>query len=137
MPNSPEQEGSPRLMTISEIADEHGVSRQSVHTYRRRGVFPKAIEGEGSTRPRFREDEVAAFFAANPKRPGNRTDLPIPRGDPPMSEPFTIRRRTLPDSLRHVAEKLNELADAGGSSDLRGHALTLLSLADEAEESST
>lgn len=54
-----------------------------------------------------------------------------------MSEPFTIRRRALPDSLRHVAEKLNELADAGGPTDLRGHALTLFSLADEAEAKAT
>lgn len=63
-------------MTINEIAEAHGVSRQTVHTYRRSGVFPKPVEGEGSTRPRFRADEVAAFFVANPKRPGNRTDLP-------------------------------------------------------------
>lgn len=65
-------------MTVNEIADEHGVSRQTVHTYRRRGVFPKAVEGEGSTRPRFREDEVTAFFIANPKRPGRRTDRETP-----------------------------------------------------------
>ncbi|MFC8515507.1 helix-turn-helix transcriptional regulator [Streptomyces sp. NPDC057257] len=75
VPKSPESEGVPRLMTVSEIALEHGVSRQSVHAYRTRGSFPKPVEGEGSTRPRFREDEVAAWFAANPPRPGKRTDL--------------------------------------------------------------
>lgn len=75
MPKSPDSEGVPRLMTVSEIAEEHGVSRQSVHSYRTRGTFPKPVEGEGSTRPRFREDEVAAWFAANPPRPGKRTDL--------------------------------------------------------------
>lgn len=63
-------------MTTAEIAAEHGVSRQTIHTYRRTGVFPQPVEGEGSTRPRFREDEVTAFFAANPKQPGKRTDLP-------------------------------------------------------------
>jgi DNA-binding transcriptional MerR regulator len=62
-------------MTVSEIAAEHGVSRQTVHAYRSRGVFPQPVTGEGSTRPRFRADEVAAFFAANPKQPGKRTDL--------------------------------------------------------------
>jgi predicted DNA-binding transcriptional regulator AlpA len=62
-------------MTVSEIALEHGVSRQTVHSYRTRGSFPKPVEGEGSTRPRFRADEVAAWFAANPPRPGKRTDL--------------------------------------------------------------
>lgn len=75
MPKSPDSEGVPRLMTVSEIALEHGVSRQSVHSYRTRGSFPKPVEGEGSTRPRFRADEVAAWFAANPPRPGKRTDL--------------------------------------------------------------
>jgi hypothetical protein len=62
-------------MTTSEIAAEHGVSRQTVHAHRKRGVFPQPVEGEGSTRPRFRADEVAAFFAANPPTPGKRTDL--------------------------------------------------------------
>ncbi|MFF8953864.1 helix-turn-helix transcriptional regulator [Streptomyces sp. NPDC014940] len=75
MPKSPESEGVPRLMTVSEIALEHGVSRQTVHSYRTRGTFPQPVEGEGSTRPRFRADEVAAWFAANPPRPGKRTDL--------------------------------------------------------------
>ncbi|MDX2513867.1 helix-turn-helix domain-containing protein [Streptomyces stelliscabiei] len=56
-------------MTTTEIAAEHGVSRQTIHTYRRTGVFPQPVEGQGSTRPRFREDEVAAFFEANPKQP--------------------------------------------------------------------
>ncbi|MBP5931844.1 helix-turn-helix domain-containing protein [Streptomyces sp. LBUM 1479] len=62
-------------MTTTEIAAEHGVTRQTVHAHRKRGVFPKPVEGEGSTRPRFRADEVAAFFAANPPTPGKRTDL--------------------------------------------------------------
>ena len=56
-------------MTTTEIAKEHGVSRQTIHTYRRTGIFPAPVEGEGSTRPRFREDQVDAFFEANPKQP--------------------------------------------------------------------
>lgn len=77
VPKNPEQqEGSPRLMTVTEIAAEHGVSRQTVHTYRRTGVFPSPVEGEGSTRPRFREDEVAAFFEANPKQPRKKRRYP-------------------------------------------------------------
>lgn len=83
MPKSPEHEGSPRLMTTMEIAAEHGVSRQTIHTYRRTGVFPQPVEGEGSTRPRFRADEVAAFFAANPKQPGiKRSPQPQQQGEP-------------------------------------------------------
>jgi hypothetical protein len=76
VPKSPEPEGSPRLKTVTEIAAEHGVSRQTVHTYRRTGVFPSPVEGEGSTRPRFREDEVVAFFEANPKQPRKKRRYP-------------------------------------------------------------
>lgn len=76
-------------MTVSEIAEEHGVSRVSIHTYRRRGTFPQPVEGEGTTRLRFRADEVDAFFRANPKQPGKRTDLaPEPeRGEPDVNLP--------------------------------------------------
>lgn len=76
MPKNPDHEGSPRLMTVTEIAEEHGVSRQTIHTYRRTGFFPAPVEGEGSTRPRFREDEVAAFFKANPKQPRKKRRFP-------------------------------------------------------------
>lgn len=77
MPNSPEREGSPRLITISEIAAEYGVSRSTVHTYRRSGAFPQPapVEGTEKTKLRFRADEVAAWFEANPKQQGKRTDL--------------------------------------------------------------
>lgn len=66
-------------MTTTEIAAEHGVSRQTIHTYRRTGVFPSPVEGEGSTRPRFREDEVVAFFKANPKQPRKKRVVPKPQ----------------------------------------------------------
>ncbi|MDN3244132.1 helix-turn-helix domain-containing protein [Streptomyces sp. ZSW22] len=77
MPNNPEREGSPRLITITEIAAEYGVSRATVHNYRRAGTFPRPapVEGTEKTKLRFRADEVAAWFAANPKRQGKRTDL--------------------------------------------------------------
>ncbi|MFD8805595.1 helix-turn-helix transcriptional regulator [Streptomyces sp. NPDC059597] len=63
-------------MNVTEIAAEHGVSRQTIHTYRRAGVFPSPVAGEGSTRLRFREDEVVAFFKANPKQPRKKRTLP-------------------------------------------------------------
>lgn len=75
MPENPEPQGSPRLLTVPEITQRYGISRQAIHTYRQRGVFPQPAPEKGSTRLRFREDEVAAFFAANPKQPGKRTDL--------------------------------------------------------------
>ncbi|MFH9013988.1 helix-turn-helix transcriptional regulator [Streptomyces sp. NPDC017943] len=87
MPKNPDSEGVPRLMTVTEIAEEHGVSRQTVHSYRTRGSFPKPVEGEGSTRPRFRADEVAAWFTANPPRPGKRTDLASHDEGAPMTSP--------------------------------------------------
>src|SRR5690606_38893231 len=120
VPKSPEPEGSPRLMTVTEIAAEHGVSRQTIHTYRRTGIFPSAVAGEGSTRLRFREDEVVAFFKANPKQPRKKRRLqpdqqgvPVttttdPRiailsalNDPPYNE--TAEKRCVP---WHEAEKL-------------------------------
>ncbi|MCX4575637.1 helix-turn-helix domain-containing protein [Streptomyces sp. NBC_01571] len=77
-------------MTVTEIAAEHGVSRQTVHTHRKRGAFPKPVEGEGSTRPRWREGDVADFFAKNPPTPGKRTDLPAKQqGDTAVSEQQT------------------------------------------------
>lgn len=72
-------------MTVTEIAAEHGVSRQTIHTYRRTGVFPPPVEGEGSTRLRFREDEVAAFFKANPKQPRKKRTFPPEQQGEPMS----------------------------------------------------
>ncbi|WP_018385285.1 helix-turn-helix transcriptional regulator [Wenjunlia vitaminophila] len=71
-------------MTTAEIAAEHGVSRQSIHAYRRTGTFPQPVEDEGSTRPRFRADEVAAFFEANPKQPGKKRSSLSQQGDAPV-----------------------------------------------------
>ena len=76
MPENPEHEGSPRLLTIDQIAEKHGVSRSSVHTYRRGGTFPRPVPVEGTTRVLFDPDEVKAWFDANPKQQGKRTDLP-------------------------------------------------------------
>lgn len=89
MPKNPEHEGSPRLLTIDQIAEKHGVSRSSVHTYRRSGTFPRPVPVEGTTRVLFDASEVAAWFEANPKQQGRRTDLhskqPI-KGEPEMTE---------------------------------------------------
>lgn len=79
-------------LSVAQIVALHGVTRQTVHTYRRRGVFPQPVEGKGSTRPRFRADEVAVFFAANPKQPGRRTDRQTrpQQGEPAMTHAPTI-----------------------------------------------
>jgi predicted DNA-binding transcriptional regulator AlpA len=73
-------------MSISEIALKYDVSRSSVHNYRRGGTFPRPapVEGMDKTKLRFRSDEVAAWFEANPKSQGKRTDLTKKKqqGDP-------------------------------------------------------
>lgn len=85
-------------MTTTEIAAEHGVSRQTIHTYRRTGVFPQPVEGEGSTRPRFRADEVSAFFDANPKQPGvKRTPSPPAEQGEPVATTTDPRIAVLSD----------------------------------------
>ncbi|HEY9474411.1 MAG TPA: helix-turn-helix domain-containing protein [Mycobacteriales bacterium] len=72
----------PKLLTISEIAERHGVSRQTLHNLRRRGVFPPPVAVENSTRARFDADAVAAYFAANPKQPGKKLEA---RLKPPLT----------------------------------------------------
>lgn len=124
MPKSPESEGSPRLMTTAEIAKEHDVSRQTIHTYRRTGIFPAPVEGEGSTRPRFREDEVAAFFKANPKQPRKKRDRFVSQqqGDPVTT---TTARDRLVETLKSPglvgldADEAAELLDTYRASVLR------------------
>lgn len=97
-------------MTTMEIAAEHGVSRQSIHTYRRSGVFPQPVEGEGSTRPRFRADEVAAFFEANPKQPGKkRTDPADQQGEPVVAtDQMTLADREAHEQLLNTAVLIEE-----------------------------
>lgn len=73
MPKNPESEGS-RLITLKQIELEHGVSRSALHTYRRSASFPQPVPVEGSTKTQYRADEVAAWFAANPKQQGKKRD---------------------------------------------------------------
>lgn len=105
MPKNPEREGSPRLMSLNDIAVEHGVSRVSIHTYRRRGTFPQPVPVPGTTALRWREDEVAAFFAANPKQPGKRTDL------------ATSRQRSKETGMRTFVLTMRIEADADAAPD--------------------
>lgn len=103
-------------MTVSEIAEEHGVSRQTVHSYRRRGTFPKPVEGEGSTRPRFRTDEVAAWFEVNPPRQGKRTDLATKtqRPEEPRMKTYVLTMRVEAAPEVTPAQIRQEIYDACG-----------------------
>lgn len=110
VPETPNTQGSPRLLTVPEITERYGISRQAIHTYRQNGAFPQPAPERGSTRLRFREDEVDAFFVANPKRPGRRTDREAaPEGEPmstapdPLPEMFGGLHRLLAKSPRDWA----------------------------------
>jgi predicted DNA-binding transcriptional regulator AlpA len=100
-------------MTTMEIAAEHGVSRQSIHAYRRSGAFPQPVEGEGSTRPRFRADEVEAFFQANPKQPGKKREVPprTQQGVQPMAV-YTVTMRVEAEAEVDAAQIREEIYDA-------------------------
>ena len=78
MPTSPDPEGEPVLMTIPDIVERYGVSRTTIHNYRRTGRFPRPVAAEGSTRLRFVETEVDRFFTEEAPRQGERTDLKQP-----------------------------------------------------------
>lgn len=68
-------EGRDELLSLAQITQRFEVSRQTVHKARTRGEFPAPEPQPGSTRLRWRQSVVAAYFAAHPKRPGARTDL--------------------------------------------------------------
>lgn len=97
-------------MTMTDIAAEHGVSRQTIHTYRRTGIFPSPVAGEGSTRLRFREDEVVAFFKANPKQPRKKRRLQPEQPGGPMV--YTVTLRVVADSDVSPEQIRQEIYDA-------------------------
>lgn len=61
-------------LSVKEIMATHGVSRQSLHTYRQDPGFPHPVSRQGTGGLRWREDEVAAWFQANPKQQGKKRD---------------------------------------------------------------
>ncbi|MFF4385573.1 helix-turn-helix transcriptional regulator [Streptomyces sp. NPDC001552] len=79
-----QEERGDELLTIAQITQEFGISRQALHTLRAQGLFPASETAPGSTRQKWRKSVVAEFFAANPKRPGTRTDL-YPRQSGPAA----------------------------------------------------
>lgn len=64
------------LVTIKQIVERFGVSRPTIHKYRRAGVFPQPVPTGGETTAmRFDAKEVEEFWASHPKRQGRRTDV--------------------------------------------------------------
>ncbi|MFG2468703.1 hypothetical protein ACGFXB_25055 [Streptomyces canus] len=69
-------EGEPRLVNMSTLAAELGVTRQALHNWRRsHSDFPQAQRREGSTRDEWDLDEVRTYWENRDLRPGARTDL--------------------------------------------------------------
>ena len=86
MPQPSSNEEVPELLTITQIEERHNVTRQTVHNLRRRGVFPKPVAIPGSTRLRWNAAEVAAYFEANPKRPGKKIEKRLKRPEQPPTD---------------------------------------------------
>ncbi|MFF7130365.1 GIY-YIG nuclease family protein [Streptomyces sp. NPDC008240] len=61
-------------LTVKEIMTKHGISRQSLHTYRQDPGFPSPVSRPGTGGLRWRQDEVAAWFRANPKQQGKKRE---------------------------------------------------------------
>lgn len=133
MPKNPEREGSAELLTIDQIARKHGVSRSTVHTYRRGGTFPRPVPVEGTTRVLFDPDEVKAWFAANPKKQGSRTDLAMkkPQQGDPVITTVDARRDLYAFAMQGKehspanSERASEKIDAYRAAVLREAAATL------------
>lgn len=80
VPQDPSQPEEPKLLTITEISEVYGVSRQTVHNLRRRGVFPEPVQEPGTTRLKWPQPVLDAYFEANPKQPGKKLEA---RQQPP------------------------------------------------------
>ena len=72
-------------MTIPEIAERRGLSRQRVHRIARSDPkFPAPVVEPGTTRLKYPTDAVDEYFDTRVLQPGRRTDLEEKqgRGDP-------------------------------------------------------
>jgi predicted transcriptional regulator len=66
----------PQLMTIPEIAEHRGLSRQRVHRIARSDPkFPTPVIEPGTTRLKYPTDAVDEYFDTRVLQPGRRTDL--------------------------------------------------------------
>lgn len=66
----------PQLMTIPEIAEHRGLSRQRVHRIARSDPkFPEPVLQPGTTRVKYPTDAVDEYFETRVLQPGRRTDL--------------------------------------------------------------
>ncbi|MFG2780799.1 GIY-YIG nuclease family protein [Streptomyces prunicolor] len=120
-------------LTVKGIMAKYGISRQSLHTYRQRPDFPAPVSRPGTGGLRWREDEVDAWFQANPPSQGKRTDLaPQDEGAamPPTATPPNPGHAELVDAaaalllaaitMRDLASAMSPAAFASMPDDIRG-----------------
>lgn len=80
MPSDERGKEVPRLMTIPEIAEHRGLSRQRVHRIARSDPkFPDPVLEPGTTRVKYPTDAVDRYFDTRVLQPGRRTDLDAKR----------------------------------------------------------
>jgi predicted DNA-binding transcriptional regulator AlpA len=80
MPDAPEPEETQaeegRLVNLSQLAQELGVTRQWLHNLRVKDPeFPQSQRKPGSTREVWDLSEARAYYEGRELRPGERTDL--------------------------------------------------------------
>lgn len=81
MPDAPEPDATPeaeenRLVNLSQLAQELGVTRQWLHALRLKDpAFPPSRRKPGSTREHWDLAEARAYYKGRELRPGERTDL--------------------------------------------------------------
>ena len=81
MPDAPEPEKTQadeegRLVNLSQLATELGVTRQWLHSLRLKDpAFPQSRRKPGSTREFWDVTEARTYYEGRELRPGERTDL--------------------------------------------------------------
>lgn len=76
MPGDERDEEAPKLMTIPQIAERRGMTRQRVHRIASTDPkFPAPVLEPGSTRAKYPADAVDEYFRTRVIQPGRRTDL--------------------------------------------------------------
>lgn len=99
-------------LSVKGIMAKHGISRQSLHTYRQRPDFPAPVSRPGTGGLRWRETDVAAWFATNPPSRGKRTDLARDEGDSmwSTSEERTPSASVSPEDQERLQEAIRQHA---------------------------
>jgi predicted DNA-binding transcriptional regulator AlpA len=76
LPGDESDEEAPKLMTIPQIAERRGMTRQRVHRIASTDPkFPAPVLEPGSTRVKYPAEAVDEYFRTRVIQPGRRTDL--------------------------------------------------------------